>query len=880
MSLLTHDLGQSPAEEVIFFPASFAQQRLWFIDQLTPGKATYNIPSALQIRGKLEVEVLKRTLEEIARRHETLRTRFVAVSGEPQQVIEDLVVVQLPLLDLAYVVGEREREAEAVRLAWEEAQQPFDLQQAPLFRGKVLRLGPLNYVFLFTIHHIISDAWSMGVLFEEVSVIYDAFSAGQPSPLPELPIQYADYSVWQRKCLEEGLLEPQVAYWKEQLAGSSVLKLPTDRPRPATQSQNGATRDFVIDVGLTQRLKKLAEEQGATLFMVLVAAFQTLLYRYSGQPDIAVGIPIAGRSSSTMEKLIGFFINTLVLRVDLSGALSFTELLQRTKEVTLEAHAHQDVPFEKLVEVLSLERNPGSTPLFQVMIVLQNTPQSDLRLGAARLHPFSTVDNGTAKFDLLLHIAEDESGMLTSSLQYNTDLFEAESVIRMIDHYQILLSGIANNPGQSIALLPLLTANEGKQVIEEWNRKIDRNSLPQADADTPEQEYVGPRNPAEETLCRLWQEVLRRERVGIHDNFFKIGGHSLLAVQLISRIRSAFALEMPLSVLFAAPTAARIAEHIASVNGQERLQSSSILVAIQPHGSSAPFFCVHPVGGQVVCYMDLAKQLGSEQPFYGLQSPPASESVEIPISIEEMARLYCQEILRVQSEGPHLLGGWSMGGSIAFEMARQLKLSGKSVALLALFDTHPPAKVGVSADGDKEHKISMLVRFAADLSQSLGKDWTGLAEGFLRSEPQQQWALLLETLVNDGLLPQDGVDAAFKELLNVFTRNSVARDNYSPSSQEQSTILFQAAENNAPQGYDPGEWAALTGGSLEVHEIPGDHYSLLRAPGVSLIADVLRRRIAQVSEGFIFSPGSHREYVTSAGGEPQQLLAASADTRL
>jgi amino acid adenylation domain-containing protein len=470
MTLTLSDLRQPKAQEMVCFPASFAQQRLWFVDQFTPGRATYNLPSALRVRGKLNLEVLKRTVEEIVQRHETLRTRFVAVGGEPQQVIEDRVNIELAVLDLSSVAGEEEREAEAMRLAREEAQQPFDLKQAPLFRGKLLRLGELDHVLLFTMHHIISDAWSMGVLVEEVSVLYGAFSAGQPSPLPDLPIQYADYTVWQREWLEGGVLEQQLAYWKQQLGGSSMLLLPTDRPRPTLQSQNGATCEFVIGASLTQKLKKLADGQGATLFMVLVAAFQTLLYRYSGQDDIAVGTPTAGRSSGETENLIGFFINTLVLRGDLSGGPSFIELLQRTKEVTLEAYAHEDVPFEKLVEALSPERNLGSTPLFQVMVVLQNAPESDLRLGAATLQPFNIVDNGTSKFDLLLQLGEDGFGKLNGSLQYNTDLFVAATVGRMIEHYRRLLSGIADKPTQSIDVLPLLTTSERKQVIEGWNK--------------------------------------------------------------------------------------------------------------------------------------------------------------------------------------------------------------------------------------------------------------------------------------------------------------------------------------------------------------------------------------------------------------------------
>jgi amino acid adenylation domain-containing protein len=1344
MTSSIHELGQLQGKEVIFFPASFAQQRLWFIDQLAPGRATYNIPTALRILGELDIDVLKRTVEEISLRHETLRTRFDAVGGEPQQVIEDYVDIQLPVLDLAYIVEEKEREAEATRVAREEAQQPFDLQRAPLFRGKLLRLGPFNHVLLFTMHHIISDAWSMGVLIEEVSIVYDAFTSGRTVPLPELAIQYADYSMWQRECMQEGLLDEQLAYWKRQLAGSTVLQLSTDHPRPSALGQNGGTRDFVIPANLTQKLKKLAEEQGATLFMVMLAAFQTLLYRHTGQSDIAVGTPIAGRSTSAMERLIGFFINTLVLRVDLSGALSFAELLQNTKEVTLEAYAHQDVPFEKLVEVLAPERNLDSTPLFQVMIVLQNTPQTDLRLGAAVLHPFSAVDNGTAKFDLLLRIAEEVSGVLTGSLEYNTYLFDAKSVIRMIDHYQMLLGAIVANPNQSIALMPLLTARERKQAIEEWNGtehetprrtlvelfeeqvrrgpglvaviheenqlsyrdlneranqlawrlrelgvgpeaivglmverglemvvallgvlkagaayvpldpgsardrlkymtedsgarlvlsskslsskigevegpevllleaedwrgysgenpqisidpaqlvyviytsgstgrpkgvgiehrqlvnytqaigeklqiepgmrlglvstyaadlgytmifpalcyggcldvvdasrvldaskleehfsrhpvdylkivpshlrallnsseggellplrwlvlggeassweliqqvkaraecrvlnhygptettvgvltydttragggkqagrmvpigrplsngkayvldselnpvgvgvsgeiyiggagvargylkrealtaekflpnpysaepgrrmyrtgdvgrylkdgnieflgrkdhqvkirgfrvelgeiektlmdyaevreavvivredetgdkrlvayvvleqrledchndrgkswelqiselrerllgklpeymvpnsyvqleklplthngKIDRKSLPQPDTETQEHEYIGPRNPAEEILCRLWQEALRRQRVGIHDNFFKIGGHSLLAVQLISRVRSAFSTDMPLSVLFVAPTVARMAEHIEATNRPERPQSQ-VLVSIQPHGWLSPFFCVHPVGGQVIGYGELSQELGLEQPFYGLQSPPANCFPESGVSIERLANLYNREIRSVQSVGPYLLSGWSMGGLVAWEMAQQLLKEGETIGLLALIDTAPPSKYR-EAD-DRADGLSMLARFALDMSQLVGRDPGPMAKQFSQGTAEDQWRLVEETLISYGVLTPKAAHAEMTAMLDVFSRNFIAMNNYSLEHNKQPVVYFRASETAE---HVSRVWATWAAGGIQFHLVPGDHFTMLRRPNVGIVAETLLR---------------------------------------
>ncbi len=1345
MTTSTHDLSRS--QEVVFFPASFAQQSLWFIDQLTPGKATYNIDCALRIRGKLDIEVLRRALEEVARRHETLRTRFVVVRGELQQVIEDQVNVRLPILDLSSIAGEREREAEAMQVAQKESQRAFDLQKAPLFRGKLLRLSPLDHVLLFTMHHIISDAWSIGILIEEVSILYEAFRTARPSPLPELPIQYADFSVWQRDCLERGLLEPQLAYWKQQLAGTSVLALPTDRPRPVEQSQNGATRDFVIAAAIAQKLKKLAEDQGATLFMVMLAAFQTLLYRYSGQTDIAVGTPVAGRRNSATEKLIGFFINTLVLRVDLSGAPSFLDLLQRTKEVTLEAYAHQDVPFEKLVEVLAPERNLGSTPLFQVMMTLQNAPVSDLRLGSAALQPFN-VDNGTSKFDLRLQIAEDGSGPLVGSVQHSTDLFDASSMIRMIDHYQILLNGIVADPNQSIALLQLLTAHERTQVLEEWNRtereipagtlvdlftaqvqrtpdamavahheeqlsyrelneranqlawrlrelgvgpetrvglmvarsiemvvgllsvlkagaayvpldpsspherlkhmmedsgarlvlsskslaataeledrevllmeaeewhgyskedlripidpaqlayviytsgstgrpkgvgvehrqlvnyiwaigeklqiepgmrlalvsthaadlgytmifpslcyggcldvidadwvldagklaehfsrhpadylkivpshlrallnssegrellprrwlvsggeasswdfiqqvketgscrvlnhygptettvgvltydttqndgrkprtgmvpvgrplsnakayvldsefnpvgvgitgeihiggagvargylkradltaekfvpdpysvkvggrmyrtgdlgrylesgnieflgrkdqqvkvrgfrielgeieaalqehegvrqavviaqedesgdkqlvayvvvaeeesgasttgnngsvqggqrsnewrehllsklpeymvpsayveleklplnangKIDRKRLPKPEQEsTREEEYVGPRNETEETLCRLWEEVLKRERVGIHDNFFKSGGHSLRAVQLMSRVKTAFAIDMPLVVIFSAPTVARMAEHITALKGDERQQASPILVNIQSHGMSAPFFCVHAIGGEVISYGELSQELGMEQPFYGLQSPPARFFAKSDISIEQLATIYNREIRSVQPNGPYTLGGWSMGGLVAWEMAQQLIKEGQTVGLLALIDTTPPAKY-LEAE-DKADDLPMLARFALNMSGLVGRDPGPLVERFSQASEQDQWKIVEESLVSFGVLAPHTAHAEMTALLDVFTRNFLAMNNYSLHHSRQPVVFFRATET--PERFSR-LWNTWASAGIQFHSVPGDHFTMLRRPSVGVIGEILQR---------------------------------------
>jgi acyl carrier protein len=337
-------------------PLSFAQQRLWFLDQLEPNNPFYNIPAGVRFSGELNIEALQRTLSEIVRRHEVLRTSFIAVAGEPQQVIGPATEINLPVEDLSDLPGEQ-REHEAQRRAGEEAREPFDLSHGPLLRARLLRLAADEHVLLVTMHHIVSDGWSRGVLIREASTLYEAYCAGAESPLPELAIQYADFAVWQRQWLSGAVLEEQLSYWREQLRDLSTLELPTDRVRPAVQSYRGATVGFVVGREETAALQELSRREGATLFMVLLAAFQVLLSRYSSQTDVVIGTPIANRSHTGTEDLIGFFVNTVALRINLDGQASFQQLVKHAREVCLEAYAYQDVPFEKLVEELQPERD-------------------------------------------------------------------------------------------------------------------------------------------------------------------------------------------------------------------------------------------------------------------------------------------------------------------------------------------------------------------------------------------------------------------------------------------------------------------------------------------------------------------------------------------
>jgi amino acid adenylation domain-containing protein len=447
-------------------PLSYAQQRLWFLDQLEPGSAAFNISTAVRFVGQLDIVALERSFNEVVRRHESLRTTFVISGRQPVQLISPPRHLLLPVEDLSHL-PESERETTVERLAAEEARRPFDLANDRLLRVRLLRLDADDHVVLLTMHHIISDGWSMGVLVSEVAALYGAFVAGDESPLEELPIQYADYALWQREWLTGEVLARQLDYWRAQLAQVSVLELPTDRPRPPVQSTSGARFNFRLSDTLAESLRALSRAEGATLFMTLLAAFDVLLYRYSGQTEFTVGTPVAGRTRVETEPLIGFFVNTLVLRARVQPEQTFRQLLAEVRRDALGAYAHQDVPFERVVEELQPERDLSRTPLFQTMFVLQNTPQETLALPGLALSSTSGY-GGRVNFDLVLNMQDTAEG-LQGFLEYNTDLYDAATAARIVGHFQTLLNGVAADPEQRVARLPLLTAAERRQLLEDWD---------------------------------------------------------------------------------------------------------------------------------------------------------------------------------------------------------------------------------------------------------------------------------------------------------------------------------------------------------------------------------------------------------------------------
>jgi acyl carrier protein len=456
-------------------PLSFAQQRLWFVDQLESGSAFYNIPAAVRLDGPLNTEALEQSLNEIVRRHESLRTTFSDSGGPPVQIIAPSLNLALPVFDLRDL-SEDERASKTRELITEEFWRPFDLTRGPLMRASLLRVNEQEHILAVCMHHIVSDGWSIGVFIDEMARLYGAYSEGKASPLPELTIQYGDYALWQRQWLKGEVLETEIGYWKKQLEGApAAIDLKTDRVRPEVQTYEGRSESIEIGEEAVSRLKEVGGQQSATMYMVMAAAMEALMYRYSGQEDIVIGTPVANRVRQETEPLIGCFINVLVLRARLSNNPTYSEVLRQAREVTLDALTHQDLPFEKLVEALQVERDPSRSPLFQVMFSLQNATSPVIELPGLTLTPLDE-ENKAAHFDLNMAVQEEGQAM-SATLTYNTDLFNAETVTQMLSDYKLILEEVSLNPEVTLNELVETLAQVEKRKSYEKEKAFKESSV-------------------------------------------------------------------------------------------------------------------------------------------------------------------------------------------------------------------------------------------------------------------------------------------------------------------------------------------------------------------------------------------------------------------
>jgi thioesterase domain-containing protein/acyl carrier protein len=681
-SLLSQEQGR-------VFPLSLAQQRLWFLDQLYPGNAAYNVPFGLRLQGNLNPGALELSARELIQRHEILRTSFERGAGRPVQVVAADSVIEIPVIDLTGMPSS-DRQLEADRIGQAEAQIPFTLATGPLLRLKLIRLAEEEHLLLCVMHHIVCDGWSLEIFVRELAAFYDEYSGGRRASLADLCIQFGDYANWQREWTADGVLATQAQYWKQKLAGApAFLHLPTDQLRPAEQTYEGASQVISIPKELVHDLAVFGQTRRATLFMVMLAGFKTLLHHYTASDDILVGVPVAGRNNIEVEDLVGFFVNTLVLRTDLSGDPRFSDLLLREREVALDAFAHADLPFERLVEELNPTRSLSYSPVFQVMFSVVRARKLP-KFGDVTASPY-ILNSRTSLFDLSVELIEDTENRWWLRVEYATALFDYARITRMLDHYLTLLGAVAAQP--ELRISTLISLLEGKGDVTARNghtpshRAANHTAAPRQDVSrSPSEDKDEPRDALESILVRIWERVLRTKGIGISDNFFDLGGHSLLAAQLVSEVEKAVGHTIPVSALFRGSTIASFAKMIR--NGTAR-GPDPLVMELNAGTQGLPLFAVVQAGWDALGYALLARHVGADQPFYKLQAHAATRPI-VPFTIEELqttAREYISAMRVIQPKGPYFLVGMCSGAHIAEHVVLELEAQGHEVGFLGIIDT-------------------------------------------------------------------------------------------------------------------------------------------------------------------------------------------------
>ncbi len=836
-----------PAPRGAEAPLSFAQERMWLFEQLSPGNTVHNVPLAHELRGVVSPPALAAALAAVVDRHEALRTRFVAVAGKPVQRIDRIAPPWRPPLPLVDLAGLPPAAAgrEAARLAAAEKTLPFDLARGPVLRSTLLRRAAEDFLLLLTLHHIVSDGWSMGVLVRELTALYGAAQAGEPSPLPALPIQYGDFAVWQRAWLQGEALERLLRAAAARLAGFPPLELPTDHPAAAGRYFRAGILPLDLDAALTAGLGALARRQGASLFMTLLAALTGLLRRHTGRGDFALAATAAGRSRAELEPLIGYFVNTLIVRAAAAGDPSFAELLARTRAATLDAYDQQDLPFSHLVEALRPER-PGTAPLLEVLFLWQQ-PRPEISLPGVEVAPFRRQATlGHTNFTLSLEVVE-AGGRMMGVVSYNRSLIDPTTARRWRGHLAALLAAAAADPERRLAELPLLAEGERQQVTVEWSGMGEAVLLDGGPAPIGVWGEVwsaapdGARAPTGRRARRLADGTLEASAPAA-------AGPAEPAEPTVEPAPAAAAARRPGDLarrLESLSPAKRklLAKRIRGEAGSggapagARRAAPALLVDLQPELPPAalerpPFFCVHPIGGAVLSYRELARGLGAEQPFYGIQAAGLAGGRAVD-DLPAMAAEYAAAVEAVAPHGPYLLGGWSFGGTVAFEMARQMRQRGRPVALVALLDSWAPALVPTPIALREDDVVRLFLRDQAGL-QGLDASWLDGEPPAADEAAALEW--LLGRAREAGLLRANLRSAQVKPLLDTYRANVRANATYRPGPYDGRLTLFRPHASAEPTN----GWSALAAEPVEVHEVAADHYSMLAPPAAARLAERLR----------------------------------------
>ena len=818
-------------EDAFVVPHWFVQQTRWLEDPSNSDSAIYNYPLLFRIRGPLDEGALKQSLHEIVRRQGVLRSLFQMRDGELVQIVVSPQKQSLRIIDLSKL-PETAREARFQQLALEEAARPFNLALGPLLRGALLRLGVDDHILQLTTHHIVYDDWSTGILSRELSELYQAFAAGTESPLHDLSFQYGDYVRWLQEQLRENALRSRLSYWKEQLVGATGFEhLATDfarRARSATANR-GSREGIVLSVDLANSLKELSRQERVSLFMVLLAGFQALLHRRSNDQEIGVASCAANRPLAEVEGVIGRFGNDMLLRTSLSGNPTFRELLTRVREVGLNAYSDQSLPFGQVLKEVTNRTDPDASPPFQVMFILQNAPRENRDIPGLSIK-WLPLYTGTAKYDLNVWLKIEPA--LEVILEYRTDLFRAATMKQLLEDYDTVLRTMVKDPGARVSNL----------LISSKPRPAPAQRVPTGAKETAAaKDSVAPSDDVQSRLVELWQAAFGMQ-IGVDQNFFELGGDSLLAARLFIQIEKAFQMELPLAVLLEAPTIRQLA---GIISAPTVCLSRSSLVAVQPSGTKPHLFCVHGHTGEIFYCRNLSLSLGADQPIFGLRSQGLGGEAPF-LTVEEMATHYLREIRTVQREGPYFLVGYCFGGMIAYEMGRLLKAQGEEVALLVMFNTPAPGSLKwwpLRPD----YLVTRITRELRNLRTLktreklvfLPSKAIGLAQLAFGSFKAALWRALAKSSV--GLAEREA-----QGLLSIADINLLAAKAYDPGAYPGRIIFFLTKDDaTSLNATDPARgWMALAEDGIEVYVFDAGTPSLRQVPNIEL-AEKLKSCLTQ-----------------------------------
>ncbi len=811
-----------PTEILYAFPATQGQVRFWSLDQLDPGNPALNMPLMWKCTGPLDRNALQQAFVLCADRHEALRTTFEWTDGHLMQMLHAEPAVLLPLVDLESFDGTL-RHQEAERVTRKQAAFRFDLKHGPLLALKLLRFSAEDHLLLVTMHHIVCDGISNGILLRDVRVFYEALLTKRPAVLPELPVQFADYAVWQENWLKSDEPAGSLAFWRNSL-GTSFSKLFLARDpdalaelSPREHETTGAIETLLIPPDLQRQAQKFCRHEHITLNILLFAIFAALMHWQTGQRDLTLGSPCANRTDET-EDLIGLFMNIQVMRLRLTQEETFRTLLAKVQEWTVGAYKHQALPFELLVHDAQLA---GKGRLFEIPVffLYQKSFMVPQRIGALEIVPLRSESPG-AIFEMMFAVVDRAEEGPRLQLEYNPRHYKPSTIEGYLQRFNELLTSALSRPDD--------------RLEESSAQKIDRHQQMKADSalwqngGQAEEEYVPPRDFIERQLTHLWQATLDIPQISIRTSFFSLGAESLAALRLITKINRIFATDLGLASLVSAPTIETLA---LSIQARFAPNTDSSLVPLQPHGSRPPLFIAHGVGGNVISFYGLAARLGEDQPVYGIQAQSLVGREPALLRLEDQAAYYLRDVRKVQPRGPYHLLGYSFGGTLALEMARQLKAKGEEVALLGMLDART-----------RQYDQTMVPSVPARLLRQISR----LRLNTSRLPARDHVHYLLEKLRTRVI--RFGCRTAAKFSLrkipvwmrSAYDVNFIALENYQLESYDGRLVLFRASEQEHADGPRDLGWSRFFQRGVEIHDLPGDHERLFLEPNLDQLADELR----------------------------------------